>query len=209
MRSLDGRIRLLAIVLASMVTLFACGGSDQSGDGDGDATASTDTESGGSAAQASNAAEVWEGKLDGAPTLVEIGVDPTDEPALGAVEAFRDLVGVDPIVYVRVTVENGADNGPNAAAYIDINGGDGLDPEQVIDFLCTDINFFWPMPVNGTPEEFDEAVAARELAAADLGCDVYSDEIAAGATLVYWLAMPPSEPTIESMQIRFNDFERR
>jgi hypothetical protein len=57
-------------------------------------------------------------------------------------------------------------------------------------------------------EQFQANVAARDAAAAGIGSDGFADEIPPGAALVYWLARDPSHPATESLEIRFNDFER-
>lgn len=198
------------MLLAGLCALSLVGAACGSGDS-GEDEATTTAETGGAESDDTTddetsgalAGDVWVGELDGSPTTVEIGVSASEAPELAAVEAYREAIGEAPLTYVRVTVEG--DSVQNPPAYGDINGGDGLDPDLVVDFVCAYVATFWDIPADlddeGLTAAFDLQLAASEA----VGCGD-GRLLPAGSGYVYFLALSESQPAIETLSIRFNDF---
>ncbi|NND75777.1 MAG: hypothetical protein HKN44_12305 [Ilumatobacter sp.] len=153
-------------------------------------------------------AGAWVGNLDGAPTTVEVGVDPNGIPELEATEAYRELVGGSPLRYVRVTIDNTGGSAAVPSAYADINGGTGANPDLVLDFVCAWVNSYWSISPDVSDEDAAVAFEAGRAASDALAC--MGDRAAApGDVATYWLAAGEDQPQIDSLSIRFNEFAHR
>lgn len=195
----------------AVVAAAACGG----GDSDSDDAAPPPEATAGEPAASPPATEpsttepidtgVWIGNLDGAPTTVEVDVDPAGIPELEAAEAYRELVGAEPLRYLRVTVNNTSGSTAIPSAYGDINRGDGTDPALVLDFVCAYVRTFWSIAPDVSSEDAQAAFEAQQAASEALECSG-PRTAEPGEIATYWLAATEDQPEIDHLSIRFNDF---